>query len=110
MITDFFTTLFIIYRSEWMTDINGNAYSAEFNVGDFHGHIQQADASLVASLGLNLTNTYSIWCPVNTDIRNGDTIESADGQYSVKAIQLMAIGDNKHIQAIVQLDGVPRGS
>jgi len=106
MISDFFTTLYVVKRSAWSTDEEGNPYSGEVEVGSFMGHIQDAQAELVASLGLTLTKMFTIWCPVSSSVLAGDTLESIQGIYSVKAIRTFNIGDNKHLEIVVQLDEV----
>lgn len=106
MIQDLFTTYFTINRATWTADEEGNAYSAESEVGTFYGHIQQVSPNKVASLGLTLTDPYSIWCPIDTQVKAGDTVVSVNGQFSVKAIQINNVGDNKHLQLVAQLDEV----
>ncbi|MFA5050956.1 MAG: hypothetical protein WC499_02475 [Patescibacteria group bacterium] len=109
-IQDFMTKLFVIYRSVWATDEDGNSYSEEQEVGSFNGHIQQAQAEDIQNLALTFTKAFSIWCPVDTAVLEGDTLESVDGVYSVKAIQKYDTGGNTHLQLVVQVDEVIRGS
>jgi len=109
-ITDFFTTLFVIKRASWATDEDDNPYSEEVEVGQFMGHIQQASADLVQNLGMTLTSAFSVWCPLDSGIKAGDTLSSVGGVYSVKAIQKYEIGGNKHIEAVVRLDSEVLGS
>ena len=52
----------------------------------FLGHRQQANSDVVENLGLAFTKTFAIWCAVNTDIQEGDTISDGLDTYSVKAI------------------------
>lgn len=106
MINDFYQTLFVIKRNAWTEDEDGNAFSGLAEVAQFMGHIQQASADLVESLGLTFTKSFSIWCPVDTNLEEGDILETVQGNYSVKAIKKFDIGSNKHIQAVVQLDEV----
>ena len=110
MINEFFTTLYVIKRASWLTDEENNPYSGLVEVDQFMGHIQQAQAELIQSLALSLTTAFTIWCPVDTLVLAGDILESVDGQYSVKAIQKNNVGSNKHLQLIVQYDGVVEGS
>ncbi|MFA6158894.1 MAG: hypothetical protein WC763_04730 [Candidatus Paceibacterota bacterium] len=106
MISDFYKTLFVVKRSVWTTDGSDNPYSEEQEVGQFMGHIQQAAPELVQSLGLSLTKSFSIWCPVDTDVREGDSLTSVQGVYSVRAVQQNAVGSNKHLQLVVMLDQI----
>ncbi len=110
MISDFFTKTFTVKRASWLTDEYDNQYSEEVEVGSFLGHLQQANAQLAQTLGLNFTKTFTIWCPSDTDIREGDTVTSELISYSVRAIQVNNIGDNKHIELTVELDDVTEGS
>lgn len=109
-IQDFFTKLFVVKRPTWFKDEEQNDYSELAESGQFNGHIQQAGENLVASLGLTFTTAYTIWCPIDTDVRIGDTIDSIDGRYSVKGIQKNDNGINRHLQLVVQYDGVVEGS
>lgn len=106
MLSDNFTTEFVVRRAVWAKDGEDNDYSTEQLVGTFLGHIQQTQAELVQDLGLSLTNAYKVLCPVNTNVLAGDTIESNEGMYSVKAIKKVAIGLNPHLVLIAQQDNV----
>jgi hypothetical protein len=106
MIENFYTTYFTINRATWDIDTDNNPFSTETEVGTMYGHIQQAEAGLVQSLGLNFSNAYSIWCPVDTQVRAGDTLNSVAGLFSVKAVQKYNVGGNKHLQLVAQLDEV----
>jgi hypothetical protein len=103
MIDDFFTTLFTVSRLVWKTDTFNNRYSEQGIVTTFYGQIQQASAELVQSLALSLTKSYLIWCPLNTNAIEGDTLMTTTQVFSVKAVMDYAIGDNKHKQLVVQL-------
>lgn len=73
-------------------------------MGSFSGHRQQASAELVQNLGLTYTKAFTVWCPVGTDVVEGDTIEAEDGKYSVRAVQLNGNGLNRHKQIVAELD------
>ena len=62
MIADFFTTTYTTRRAQWLTDGDGNSYSA--------------------------------------------LAEDGTSTYSVRAVQRNAIGDNRHLEVIVELDEV----
>jgi hypothetical protein len=104
MIQDFFTTEFAVKRMTWLTDDEDNKYSSDTLIGTFLGHIQQANINLVQSLGLTFTKTYSVWCPVDTNVREGDKLETETETYSVRAVQKNNIGCNKHLELIIELD------
>lgn len=106
MIKDFFNTTYTIKRSVWTTDGNGNPYSTEATVSTFAGHIQQAAPEVAASLALTFTKTFSLWCQLGTNVREGDTITDGTTTYSVKAVMNYANGTNKHMELIVTEDGV----
>lgn len=106
MIADFFTTTFSVKRSVWTTDVDGNPYSTEAVQGTFDGHIQQARAELIENLGLTFTKAFSVWCALDTDVADGDTLVTDTATYSVRAIQRNAIGGNAHLELIVEQDDV----
>jgi hypothetical protein len=69
---------------------------------NFFGHIQQANAELTQSLGLTFTKAFSVWCPLSTDVLEGDEIVGDGGTFVVKAIKNLSIGLNKHKQLFVE--------
>jgi len=70
----------------------------------FYGHIQQATMELTKSLGLSMTNTFTLWCGPTVDLQIGDQIASGGKYYSVKALNTRDYeGVNKHIEAIIEL-------
>lgn len=106
MIGDFYNTSFTIKRASWTTDVDGNPYSTEATTTIFSGHIQQADPELVQNLGLTLSKTFSVWCPLSTAVLESDTIVAGANTYSVKAVMEYANGNNAHKELIVQKDDV----
>lgn len=104
MIEKFYTTTFEVNRAVWKTDEALNQYSELSTVGTFLGHIQQASAQLVQNLGLNLTKTFTIWTYVDTDVIEGDSIETFEAIYTVRAIQKNDTGANQHLEIVVELD------
>ena len=99
-INDFFTILFVVTRPVWDTDKDGNSFSTPEEVSSFMGHIQQASPELIETLALNFSEANSIWCPLDTDVKAGDTLQSIKGAFSVKAIQKFDNGSNKHMQIV----------
>lgn len=106
MINEWFNKLFVIKRNTWLTDEYNNQYSEETEVGQFMGQLQQASAELVQNFALTFTTAYSIWCPLNTDVRVGDVLYSVVGNFSVKAVQKFENGINRHTEIVAQLDEV----
>jgi hypothetical protein len=106
MINNFFDKLFVVSRASWTADEDDNPCSTETEVGQFMGHIQEASATLVSNLGMNLTKPFAIWCGIDEDVKAGDTLQSVDGRYSVKGTQRFDIGGNKHLQLVVQEDEI----
>lgn len=104
MIEKFFTTTFEVNRAEWKTDESSNQYSELVTIGTFLGHLQQASAQLAENLGLNMTKTFTIWCPVDTHVIEGDSIETYEAIYTVRAIQKNNTGVNQHLEIVVELD------
>ena len=68
----------------------------------FKGHLQQATAELAQSIGTTFTKTYSLWCPYNTDVQQGDKLTSGSDIYMVRAIITRLVGSNKHLELIVE--------
>lgn len=104
MINDYYTTSFSTFRPVWTTDDDDNSFSEEQSVGTFNGQLQQANAELVASLGLSFTKAFTIWCDVATDVKEGDTLYSPTDKYSVRAVMKNNIGQNRHLEIVVQLE------
>jgi len=99
MITDFFTTAFTVKRMVWYEE-SGELQDAI----TFYGHIQQATMELTKSLGLSMTNTFTLWCRPTVDLQIGDQIASGGKYYSVKALNTRDYaGVNKHIEALIEL-------
>lgn len=111
MIADYLTTEFTTFRASWKRDEDGNKYSDESSIGVFMGHIQQASPELVQSLALSFTKAYTIWCKHDTNVKEGDTLYGCDETFLVKAIMKNAIGNNRHMELVVeQEDKLSEGS
>ena len=102
MIGDWFDTTFSVYRQVWSIDEDDNQVSAEQLAGTFSGHLQQASRDMVLDFGLNFQTAYSVWCAINTDVKKGDVLKSGENNYTVKAIQVNDIGDNAHLELLVE--------
>lgn len=99
MINDFFTTTFTISKMTWSGE------SSEMSTtGTFLGYIQQASPALAEQLGLNFTKTFTIWCPVDTQVKENDSLDDGTASYSVKAINKRDYGENKHLELVVEKD------
>lgn len=100
MMDNFFTKLFTNYRqSDYV-----NGLSSRTEVGNFYGHIQQPSAELVENLGMSFTNSFILWCPVDTDIARGDDLEDQDGNtYQVSSINKRNYrGNNQHLEVFIE--------
>ena len=97
MIEKRFTTQFTMKRMVWTGDSSSLVDSASFK-----GHLQQTSVELAQNLGLSFTKSFSIWCSLNTDVKAGDELYNDEVQYTVKEIQELLIGGNKHKQLIVE--------
>lgn len=102
-IEKFYTTTFATERMNW----SGES-SAEVTVGNFSGHIQQAQPQFAEQIGEAWGKTFTVWCAKNTDVQFGDTLMIASGDYagtySVKNVQLNAVGANQHLELTVIKD------
>lgn len=99
----FFTTIIAVTRMNW-----SNESSAEISAGSFSGQIQQANPQLAQQIGEAWGKTFSIWCAKDTNVETGDTLTVASGDfagtYSVKNMQLNAVGANQHLELTVIKD------
>lgn len=101
-IANFYTTTFTVRRMEWDQDESGNDIAEEADVSSFQGHIQQASMELAQHLGLSFTKTFTVWCPLNTDIAEGDTFSDGAYTYSIRAIQSFENGRDAHLELVCQ--------
>lgn len=92
MIKNFFKTYFEVRRPAWTTDDESNQYSQMHTLSQFYGHKQQASAELVQSLGLNFSKTFSIWCPSDTDVKEGDSIVLEKGNLITLINEIQTLG------------------
>ncbi len=105
MLEDKFTTTFSVLRQQWGTEVVGMDtvdVAAEAAVGSFAGYRQQATAEYVQSLGLQMTKPHFIWCPVDANVAEGDTLSSSYGIDRVRGIQVNRDGRNAHKQLLVE--------
>ncbi len=93
----FFTTTFAVMRMSWSGDS-----SAEASAGSFVGHIQQARPEFAEAIAEAWGKTFVVWCAKGTDVEAGDTLTISTGDYagtySVKNIQVNAVGNNQHLE------------
>jgi len=98
MINRFFTTQFTVKRQIWSGDS-----SASVTQGTFYGNIQQStDENLQQSLGLRFTKMFTIWCDIDTDIKEGDRLENGTDYYDVQFATRRNMGANKHLKVTVE--------
>lgn len=98
-IDQYFTSEFTVKRMVWSGDS-----SAETEQGTFKGHLQQARAEDAENLKLVFTKTFAVWCPVDTDVEEGDTLVLGSNTYNVRAISTKNYGNNQHLELIVEKD------
>lgn len=97
MITGFYTTTFTVKRMVYT-----GAKSALSTIGTFSGHIQQLAQEKVAELAGALKVSHSVWCAVDTDVNLGDQLTAGSDVYSVRAIQKNNVGNNTHLELLVE--------
>lgn len=74
--------------------------------GTFKGHLQQASPEFAQSLGFTMTKTFSVWCPLETDVQDGDVLEVDEKVYAVKGVQENDNCHQSHKELVVELYGV----
>lgn len=97
MISRNFTTEFSNSRMVWY----GESAEMDDSLG-FKGHLQQVSGEVAESLGISYTKAFQIWCPINTDVVEGDELTSGSDTYNVKAIKTLNLGRNPHKQVFVE--------
>lgn len=115
MLSDKFTTTFTVKRQGWTTEIVGDETidkSEEATAATFLGYRQQSTADYVQSLGLQLSKPHLVWCPVDSNVFEGDALSSTYGVDRVRAVQINRDGINAHKELIVEHIGeaLPEGS
>lgn len=98
----FYITTFTVKRMQWATDGDGNEYSEEADASSFEGHLQQSSTELAESMGLAFNKTFTVWCPVDTDIAEGDSISDGLYTYHVRALQEFDDGKNAHLELVCE--------
>lgn len=96
-LSQFFTTVFAVKRMSW-----SNESASEISKTNVSGHLQQAKAEDTENLKLSFTKTFSIWCAVDADVMEGDTMESGGKTYTVRAVKVLNYGGNQHKQLIAE--------
>ena len=97
MINKKFKTYFTNSRMVWYEE----EAELDTTVG-FYGHIQQISPEVATSLGISYTKGFQIWCPVNTDVIEGDELKNENDTYNVKGIKTLNLGLNKHKKVFVE--------
>ncbi len=108
MIKNNYNKTFTVYRQEWTTETEGDEtfdVSAEVEVGELRGHIQQVSQEYALSLGFTMTKPYAVWCDISEDVMDGDMITNSDGKYAVKGKIARLNGYNKHIELMCEWYG-----
>jgi len=91
-----------LLRMEWKTDIDGNRYSENQSIVTGEGHIQQASKELTERYAMSFQNSFVVWLTIGTDIEIGDTLTSSGKTYTVRGINTLDYGINKHIEAVIE--------
>ena len=103
MIEDNYTKTFTQWRQVWSEDegIHGSELT---EIDTISGHLQNITEELATNLGLSLTKSFVFWCPVDTDIDEGDVLKDGDVGYTVHSFKELDIdgADNKHLQVFLQ--------
>jgi hypothetical protein len=108
MIQEKFNTRFDVLRQVWGVQIiNGIDVdiATEQAVHTFYGYKQQATAEYAQYTGLTTTKGYSVWCPVQAQVYEGDTIVADGIAYQVRARQDYQDGTSPHAQLAVEMIG-----
>jgi hypothetical protein len=113
MISNKFTTEFSVKRQVWTTEEVDEVIidkSEEQIASSFYGYRQQASAEYMQKQGLTFSKPHIIWCGLDSEVTEGDILESAYGVDQVKAKQINADGANGHIELLVEFIGQELGS
>jgi hypothetical protein len=98
MIKNYFKTLFSVYRMVW----TGNKSAMQL-VGTFYGHLQQSQTLTEGLSRGSMTKPFRVWCPVDTDIQEGDNVLEGTSYYNVRGVnQRDFAGRNKHLEVALQ--------
>ena len=98
-ISDFYTTTFSVKRMIWT-----NESSSEIVQGTFLGQLQQAETELAEQFRMDFTRSFKVWCALDTDIEDGDTLTVGSDTYSVKAHKVYQTGNFQHKLLIIEKD------
>lgn len=98
MIEHTFNKSFDVYRVTYGDDNK----SSESTVATFKGHLQQTSQELTEQLDLSFTQSFTLWCPVDANITEGDTVKDGTYSYSVKDVRVLDYGQNTHKRVILQ--------
>lgn len=98
-INRFFKTTFTVERQSWSND-----KSTEAEQGSFKGQLQMANEIQAEQLGSGYGKTFNIWCGLNEDVQEGDTLTEGDNTYNVKSVNRFDEGFNQHLKIIAIRD------
>lgn len=101
MIDRFFTTTFTTKRQTWSGDS-----SSLVEQEDFIGHLQQGvSKTYQENIQFRFSKAWTIWCPADTDVQEGDRLEEGSNTYDVKFVIDRNLGRNRHLELIVEKHG-----
>jgi len=93
---------FEIKRITWKTDNDGNRYSENENKCSGSGHIQQASKEFVERFAMSMQTGFTLWADLSLDIRVGDTLTSNKGIFTVRGLNRLDYGMNKHLEVAIE--------
>jgi hypothetical protein len=89
-------------RIQWLTDDDDNRYSSNVALTTGSGHLQQASKELVERYAMSFQNSFTLWVDFGTDIQIGDTLTSGTDKYTVRGLNTLNYGNNKHIEVVIE--------
>ena len=102
MINNRFKEEFEVYRQEWIEDQNGFESSELDYSHEFKGLMQQTSPEDTEFLNLSFNQSFTIFCPLNTDIKSTDIVLYDGWEYGVRNIIDYTDGINKHKQVYLE--------
>jgi hypothetical protein len=109
MLSNRLTITFTVKKKVWTKVTVGSKevdHTVEIDGAGFKGYLQQATPEYAQYFNLTMTKGYSLWCPLSSDVFEGDTIYDGQVAYLVRARQDYRDGENPHAQLAVELIGI----
>ena len=94
----FYNTVFTVARQVWSGDS-----SAETVQGTFNGLIEQGiSKTLDQNSAFRFTKPYTVFCPIGTDVQEGDKLTENSRTYDIKYVIKEEKGGNGHLELIAE--------